>query len=105
MMTCDGLSLTEVLVSLVMVTSASLALLEQQCHVSRYLYQINHRHEAVRQLDNASERFAAQLLPIVAPSYQLVTKPVQGEMPILMIQLHWTDASGDSHLERSWVRR
>ena len=60
MNTCDGLSLTEVLVSLVIVTSASLALLQQQWHVSRYTHQINHRNEAVRQLDNASEQLVAQ---------------------------------------------
>ncbi len=56
MRTCDGMSLTEVLVSLLLVTSTSLALIQQQWHVSHLTHEINRRNEALLQLDNASER-------------------------------------------------
>ena len=60
MRTSDGLSLTEVLVSLFIVTSASLALLKQQWHVSQFTHQIIRRNELVFQMDNASEQFLAR---------------------------------------------
>lgn len=90
MNTCDGFSLTEVLLSLVIVTSASMALLQQQWHVGRYTHQINHRNEALRQLDNASEQLVAHRLPSVDASYQLKTKVIQRRT---VLQLHWSDGS------------
>lgn len=60
MRTCDGLSLTEVLVSLLIVTSASLALIKQQWHVSRFIQHIIRRNEIAFQLDNASEQSIEQ---------------------------------------------
>lgn len=54
--TCDGLSLTEVLVSLLIVTSASLALIKQQWHVSQFTHQIIRRNEIILQSDNAFEQ-------------------------------------------------
>jgi prepilin peptidase dependent protein C len=101
MNTCDGLSLTEVLVSLVIVTSASLALLQQQWHVSRYTHQINHRNEAMRQLDNASEQLVAQQLLIIDSSYQLATRSIKR---ITELQLRWENDSADGHLKRLLVR-
>ncbi len=101
MNTCDGLSLTEVLVSLVIVTSASLALLQQQWHVSRYTHQINHRNEAVRQLDNASEQLVAQQLPAVDSSCQLTTRSFKRETDL---QLRWEDGSSGGYLKRLLVR-
>ena len=101
MNTCDGLSLAEVLVSLVIVTSASMALLQQQWHVSRYTHQINHRNEALCQLDNASEQLVAQQLPIVDTSYQLITKPIKGETELV---LRWEEGSSDGQLKRLLVR-
>lgn len=87
---CDGFSLTEVLVSLVIVSSASMALLQQQWHVSRYTHQINHRNEALRQLDNASEQLVAQRLPCVDSSYQLTTTVTMHQT---VLQLQWEDGS------------
>ena len=53
---CDGLSLTEVLVSLLLVTSASMALLKQQWHVSQYTHQLHSRNLTRLQLDNTIEQ-------------------------------------------------
>lgn len=109
---CDGLSLTEVLVSLVIVTGASLSLLQQQLHLSRYTHQINQRHAAVQQLDNASEQFIAHQLPTVEASYQLVTKPTRYDVrdvvsaeasPAMELRLHWDDGSGQHDLKRLLV--
>ena len=55
MRSCEGLSLTEVLVSLLLVTSAALALIQQQCHVNQWTHELNHRHEDMLQLDNVAE--------------------------------------------------
>lgn len=60
MRTCDGLSLTEVLVSLAIVTSASLAVIQQQSHVGQFTHQMNHRNEVSLQLDNVAEQFLIQ---------------------------------------------
>ena len=108
MNTCDGLSLTEVLVSLVIVTSASLALLQQQLHVSRYTHQMLHRNEAVRQLDNASEQLAAQQLPTVDGSYQLKTESTHAktgsDVLTTALRLHWAEGSEEVYLKRLLVR-
>lgn len=60
MRTCDGLSLTEVLVSLLIVTGASLTLIKQQWHVSRFTQHLIRRNEVVFRLDNASEQIIEQ---------------------------------------------
>lgn len=59
MTTSDGLSLTEVLVSLAIVTSASMALLQQQWRVTRYIHRIHHQYNTLQQIDNTSEQFKA----------------------------------------------
>lgn len=56
MSTNQGFSLTEVLVSLLLITSTSLALLKQQCHVSQLFTQMNIRAGALLEEDNAAER-------------------------------------------------
>ena len=53
----QGFSLTEVLVSLLLMTTTSLALLKQQWQVSQLLNQIYSRANALSQLDNITERF------------------------------------------------
>lgn len=58
--TCDGISLTEVLVSLLLVTSASLALLKQQWHVSQLANQLSLQNSTLLQLDNATEQLLAK---------------------------------------------
>ena len=52
----QGFSLTEVLVSLLLMTTTSLALLKQQWQVSQLVNQTQQRVSALTQLDNASER-------------------------------------------------
>ena len=56
-----GFSLTEVLVSLLLVTSTSLALLKQQWHTHQLFNQIYLHANALSLLDNASEQFQATL--------------------------------------------
>lgn len=56
MNTMHGFSLSEVLVSLLLISSTSLALLTQQWHVSQLFNQARVRLEALSQLDNLSER-------------------------------------------------
>lgn len=57
----SGFSLTEVLVSLLLVTSSSLALLTQHWHVHQLLNQLNTHVSGLIQLDNRSERLQAGL--------------------------------------------
>lgn len=59
---CAGFSLTEVLVSLLLVTSSSLALLNQLWHVSQLTNQLHLRNFTSLQSDNASEQRIAGLL-------------------------------------------
>ena len=61
----QGFSLTEVLVSLLLVTSTSLALLKQQWQVSQLFNQLNTRINARSQLENEAERLQV--------NYNLVT--------------------------------
>lgn len=56
MSTNQGFSLTEVLVSLVLITSTSLALLKQQWQVSQLFTQTDIRASTLSQSDNAVER-------------------------------------------------
>ena len=51
-----GFTLTEVLISLFLVTSTSLALLQQQWHVSQLYNQAHARMIRLLVLDNASEQ-------------------------------------------------
>jgi Tfp pilus assembly protein PilV len=52
----QGFSLTEVLVSLILLMSTSLVLIKQQCHVSHLLNQSPFPSTVLSQLDNKSER-------------------------------------------------
>ncbi len=56
MNTMHGFSLSEVLVSLLLISSTSLALLTQQWHVSQLFNQARVRLEALSLVDNLSER-------------------------------------------------
>lgn len=55
-----GFSLLEVLVSLLLVTSTSLALLKQQWHVSQLVVQLEQQGLHLLLLDSASERARAR---------------------------------------------
>lgn len=60
----QGFSLTEVLVSLLLMTTTSLALLKQQWQVSQLFNQIHTRASALSQLDNVSERLHGGFDPV-----------------------------------------
>ncbi len=57
--TSAGFSLTEVLVSLLLVTTTSLALFTQQWRISQLFNQAHNRMGALLQADNAAERLIA----------------------------------------------
>lgn len=89
MRTCEGLSLTEVLVSLLIVTSASLSLIQQQWHVSQFTHQIYHRNSVLSQLDNSAEQW-------------IVKRVFQSRRPTVLVASWQTDTfSGD--LKRTMV--
>jgi Tfp pilus assembly protein PilV len=98
MRTCEGLSLTEVLVSLVLVTSASLAFIEQQCHITQFTNQLHHRQATLLQLDNVSEQMFAGIQTRVDSEFSLVTK---SHHPYIQLDLA-ANASRAIHLTR-WM--
>ena len=59
MNTTHGFSLTEVLISLVLVTSTSLALLQQQRHASALFHRVHERATDLLLADNRAERWNA----------------------------------------------
>ncbi len=61
-----GFSLTEVLVSLLLVTGTSMALLKQQWQTSQLFNQVHLRMQALELLDNVSERVVAGHAAIMA---------------------------------------
>ena len=68
----QGFSLTDVLVSLLLITSTSLALLKQQWQVSQFVNQLQTRANLLLQLDNNTERLYAGKIarlgkPVVIP--------------------------------------
>lgn len=67
----QGFSLTEVLVSLFLMTTTSVALLKQQWQVSQLFNEIYARANALSQLDNMSERLQAGYLPNPEAPYKL----------------------------------
>ena len=62
MNTMHGFSLAEVLVSLFLISSTSLALLTQQWHVSQLFNQAHIRMEIQAKADNFSEHLMSQVL-------------------------------------------
>lgn len=52
----DGFSLTEVLISLLLVTSASLSLMKQQWQVSHYTHQMIIYSQTLLKADNLNEQ-------------------------------------------------
>ena len=67
----QGFTLTEVLVSLFLMTTTSVALLKQQWQVSQLFNEIYARANALSQLDNVSERLQAGYLPTTEMPYKL----------------------------------
>ena len=102
----QGFSLTEVLVSLVLVTGTSLALLKQQWQVSQLFNQIHLRAQALYQLDNASERLYAGhgFQPLDKP-YTLHFNPLSAinHQQLVNLKLTWTSTQGLRALVRALV--
>ncbi|KTD25786.1 Tfp pilus assembly protein PilV [Legionella lansingensis] len=105
-MKIQGFSFLEVLVSLILVTSVSLALLQQQLQVSQFLQRALQRAFASTLLDNNSERVLARQ-PLAKPQnpYELTkTEISQG----LILSLAWgfePANSGCCQLQRSLITR
>ena len=55
MNTTHGFSLTEVLISLLLLTTSSLALLKQEWHITQFFHQMYHRMDGLLQEENALE--------------------------------------------------
>ena len=82
-----GFSLIEVLVSLLLVTSTSLALLKQQWQTSQFFNQAHLRMQALNLLDNMSEQIAAgQVLINADERFQLHKAYMNHHM---MLQVTW----------------
>lgn len=62
-----GFSFIEILISLVILISISLALLKQQWQVSQWAHLVSIRYALLVQLDNASERLLSGA-PVIQPS-------------------------------------
>lgn len=56
----DGFSLTEVLISLGLLTTTSLALIKQQWHTTQFFNQLLRQNHALIQLNNATEDLIAK---------------------------------------------
>lgn len=59
MCTCDGFTFTEILISLFIVASSSLAMIQQQWHLAQVTHQIDRRDSVTIQLNNVSEQAIA----------------------------------------------
>ena len=81
----QGFSLTEVLVSLCLMTTTSVALLKQQWQVSQLFNEIYARANALSQLDNVSERLRAGYLPAKEIPYKLQYTHVEPSAKVLII--------------------
>ena len=105
----QGFSLTEVLVSLVLMTSTSLVLLKQQWQVSQLYNQVVTRAGALSQLDNVVERLHIGLnsVSVGAPfklRYSRTTQTIKTLLPstndqrlqVLNVQIAWTPQSTSS---------
>ena len=64
----QGFSLTDVLVSLLLITSTSLALLKQQWQVSQFVNQLQTRTNLIVKLDNESERILDEKVDFIPTS-------------------------------------
>lgn len=103
MKTCQGFSLTEVLVSLLLMTTTSLALLKQQWHTNQLLNQVHFQTKALRVLDNASERLMSGSFLLDQDDW-FALKKIQTQATT-QLKISW-DAPTSSHLiERELILR
>ncbi|RUQ96866.1 prepilin-type cleavage/methylation domain-containing protein [Legionella septentrionalis] len=86
----NGFSLTEVLISLFLLTTIALALLKQQWQIQQLFNQLHWRAQALIELDNLSEQLLAYQQPTPLPG-----KPFQFTKKMLSdtqrLYLQWQD--------------
>ena len=102
----QGFSLTEVLVSLVLMTGTSLALLQHQWQVSQLYNHIHARTSALLLLDNSSERseFNGDNV-LAAPPFKLTYKKTSGysQKPVrqlITLRVSWPSSIPEPMLTR-----
>ncbi|KTD02491.1 prepilin-type N-terminal cleavage/methylation domain-containing protein [Fluoribacter gormanii] len=104
-MNCQkGFSLTEVLVSLVLVTTLTLALLQQQSQSKQLLNQLVFRTQGSQFLDQIEETLVARVsrLPPIPSSYHL---EIQQNNHQVLIHLAWLQQLGTITRERNPIGR
>ncbi|CAM3074140.1 Tfp pilus assembly protein PilV [Legionella steigerwaltii] len=96
-----GFSLTEVLVSLLLVTTMALTLFQQQGQSKQLLSQLIFRMQASQFLDQVEESLVAQVpkLPTTPTPYHL---EIQHKNQHVLIQLAWFDQLGALTRKRSF---
>lgn len=104
-MNCQkGFSLTEVLVSLVLVTTLTLTLLQQQSQSKQLLNQLVFRTQGSQFLDQIEETLVARVsrLPPIPSSYHL---EIQQKNHQVLIHLAWLQQLGTITRERNPIGR
>ncbi len=77
----EGFSLLEVLISLALITTAALAIIEQQWRLTQLKQQLLTRSLALLELDNNSERIIAGLAIVAHKPFQItLTQPANLEL-------------------------
>ncbi len=100
----QGFSLTEVLVSLLLMTTTSLALLQQQWQVSQLFNQIHTRVQALSQLDNATEKLQMGYdVVAVSRPFNLQYFPSKARLTPTKHPLSDGHALQIIHLQLTWV--
>ena len=83
----QGFSLTEVLLSILLITSTSVALLKQQWQISQLFNQIHTRGNALSHLDNAVERLQSNYdLETTASLFHLQYTRIE---QIITLEMNW----------------
>ncbi len=97
-----GFSLTEVLVSLLLVTTLALALLQQQSQSKQLLNQLVFRSQGSQFLDQIEETLVARVskFPEIPSPYHV---EIQHKNHQLLIQLAWFEQLGSITRKRSLI--
>ena len=99
----QGFSLIEVLLSLMLASVTSLALLQHQWQSTRLFNQIHLHAQALAALDDATESWMAYLKPVLheAPPFKMTLDDVK---PFKKISVRWQENTG-SGLEERQIKR
>ncbi|QMT60685.1 prepilin-type N-terminal cleavage/methylation domain-containing protein [Legionella sp. PC997] len=99
-----GFSLTEVLISLILVTTLTLVLLQEQRQSKQLLNQLVFRTQGSQFLDQIEETLAAKTskFPPIPPSYHL---EIQQQNHQILIHLAWLEQLGTITRKRSPIGR